>query len=119
LLSPDSFEITKISRSDSKLTYNKVKVQFFISFFKMAAAEAYNNDNSKKDSILQTQPFAIISVEDTTGFVNEVKFYHKAVDRRTKLQSDKHYASINKGKDFMLVQDLTFGKFFRRVEEFK
>lgn len=130
VITPDTFSISKSEKPNETIKYNTEKVKLFISFFQRAGAEAYNNANSLKDSILQTTPFCIISVQDTTDYVNEIKFYHKPLDKRTKQQfdeqgnpmpydMDRYFASVNKGKDFMLVQDFVFGKFFRTWKDFE
>lgn len=130
VINKDSF-LLKDGR-DNQVEYSfllKERMKQYLSFYRRASAEAYNNEYSKKDSILNTQPFASISVEDTTGYVNTVKFFRKAIDKRTKQQFDaegnpmpydleRYYASVNNGKDFMLVQDQTFGKLLVYVGAF-
>jgi len=126
----DSFELHKINGDNDISHYNKQNLLRFLSYFRNIHAEAYQNENSKKDSILSTNPFCIITVTDTTGYVNEVKLYYKPINKRSKMQFDeqgnklphdldRYYATVNRGKDFMLVQDFVFGKLLRAFSEFQ
>jgi hypothetical protein len=63
-----------------------------------------------RDSILTSQPFAMISVTDKTGETKEVKGFHRKVQGpqadsvQTPYDTDRLYGSINGGKDFVLIQ---------------
>lgn len=63
-----------------------------------------------RDSILASQPFAMISVTDKTGETKEVKGFHRKVQgpqadsTGTPYDTDRLYGSINQGKDFVLIQ---------------
>ena len=78
-------------------------------------------DKARKDSILASQPFIIITLTDTTGVSKTVKTYHKqGPEGQTDPQGvplpydlDRLYASVNDGQDFTIIQYFTFDKVLR------
>ena len=71
-----------------------------------------------KDSILASQPFIVVTVTDKTGAKNLVKGYRRPAnltsdvpeEERAPFDTDRLYAVINNGKDFVLVQYFQFDK---------
>lgn len=105
------------------------KIASYINLFRNINAEAYVNYLANRDSIIQTTPYATLTVTDTSGMVNEVQFFRKAVNKRTKMQMDaegeevpydmdRAYALVHDGKDLVLVQEFVFGKLFRTYASF-
>lgn len=131
VLERDSFLLQSPGQPNLPAGYIKDtrKIARYINQFRNINAEALINFSPEKDSILATTPFASIVVSDTSGQQNTVHFYRKAVDKRTKVQLDQQgqpvaydldraYASINNGRDFVIVQYFVFGKLFRTYRSF-
>lgn len=105
------------------------KIASYVNLFRDINAEGFVNYLSNRDSIAQGTPYATLTVTDTSGQVNEVSFFRKAVNQRTKVQMDQEgrevpydldraYALINDGRDLVLVQQFVFGKLFRTYRSF-
>jgi hypothetical protein len=113
------------SLNDSKEVQNidTLKLLNFLSGFRNLNFEALLNDMDKarKDSILRSQPFIIITLTDTAGVVKTITTYHKkGPDGQTDPQGtplpydlDRLYASVNDGKDFTIIQYFNFDKVLR------
>ncbi|MEI7725363.1 MAG: hypothetical protein WCK09_09680 [Bacteroidota bacterium] len=114
-----------ISLADQKevKNYDTLKLLNFLSGFRNLNYEALLNDMDKvrKDSILRSQPFIIITLTDTAGVSTSITTYHK---QGPEGQTDPHgiplpydldrlYASVNGGKDFTIIQYFTFDKVLR------
>ena len=79
-----------------------------------------NMDPLKKDSILSSSPFMIITLTDTSGVSNTVKTYFKEgygdVDMDGNIipyDLDRLWALVNDGEDFVLIQYFSFDKVLR------
>ena len=101
----------------------------YLSSFEFLNAEAFDNNNSKKDSIINSAPFVSITITDKTVISKQMLVFHMPLNRRSKTQFDergdqlpydldRYYASINDGKDFVIIQDFVFGKIFRKHSDF-
>ncbi|MFZ4520150.1 MAG: hypothetical protein ACOYNC_00515 [Bacteroidales bacterium] len=103
--------------------YDTLKLLNFLSGFRNLNYEALLNDMDKvrKDSILRSQPFIIITLTDTAGVSKTITTYHKKgpegqVDPTgipLPYDLDRLYASVNDGKDFTIIQYFTFDKVLR------
>lgn len=124
VLSPDSFIIKPLNGKETRMSAVKEKVFDYLLSYKQINAEAYKNDEPIKDSLLKTIPFCTITLVDNQGKPHIVKCYHKKVIEQTmeqfdkngqpmKFDSDHYYASINNGKDFVIIQQYHFGKLFK------
>lgn len=114
-----------ISLKDNKevVNYDTLKLLNFLSGFRSLSYEALLNDMDKarKDSILKSQPFIIITLTDTSGVKKTITTYHKqGPDGQTDPRGtplpydlDRLYASVNDGKDFTIIQYFTFDKVLR------
>jgi hypothetical protein len=120
-----SNKFSLISLSDNKEIhdYDTLKMLNFLSGFRNLNYEALINDMDKfrKDSILASQPFIIITLTDTSGVSKTIKTYHKqGPDGQTDpagnplpYDLDRLYASVNDGQDFTLIQYFNFDKVLR------
>ena len=99
---------------------NKERVIQYLEFFTEVYAEAFANDDLRKDSILATEPFCTIRVAPHVGNTTSIELFYMPMGQRSKKQFDsegnpmthdvdRFYASVN-GLDFMVVQDYTFRK---------
>ncbi len=114
-----------ISLSDNKevFNYDTLKLLNFLSGFRNLNYEAIINDMDKvrKDSILKSRPFIIITLTDTAGVSKTIKTYHKqGPEGQTDPKGmplpydlDRLYASVNDGKDFTIIQYFSFDKVLR------
>ena len=114
-----------ISLSDNKplQDLDTLKALNFLSGFRNVNFEAFLNDMDKhtKDSVLNSNPFIIITVTDTLNKTKVVKTYHKPnlfaqkdfQGRVLPYDPDRLYALVNDGKDFVLIQYFAFNKILR------
>jgi hypothetical protein len=119
----NKFGLFSLNDSKEVQDYDTLKLLNFLSGFRNLNYEALLNDMDKarKDSILKSQPFIIITLTDTAGVVRTIKTYHKkGPDGQTDPQGaplpydlDRLYASVNDGKDFTIIQYFTFDKVLR------
>ena len=114
-----------ISMEDGKemKDWDTLKLLNFLSGFRNLSYEALLNDMDKarKDSIIRSQPFIIITLTDTTGVSKTITTYHKkGPDGQTDPQGtplpydlDRLYAVVNDGQDFTIIQYFAFDKVLR------
>lgn len=86
-------------------------VEAFLTGFESLGAEAFENQNPRRDSIRQLVPFSIITVTDIEGATREVRLF-PIFPKRTPFASpplegadvvERYFADISNG-DFMLAQ---------------
>lgn len=89
-----------------KRPLRKGSVEQYLEGFQSLGAEAFENENPKRDSIKQLLPFSIITIKNQNGEVKSVRLFpiFTAHDR-----VERYLAEVSTG-DFMLVQQLVFGK---------
>ncbi len=103
--------------------YDTLRVMNFLTSFSKIDFEALVNDmdRHRKDSILSSPPFHILTLIDTNGISTTIKTYHEASSpgdldekgRRVPYDLDRLYALVNNGQDFTLIQFLVFDKILR------
>ena len=118
-----SLEMISLSDQARITGFDTLKVMNFLAAFRNLNFEALLNDMDKqrRDSILSSTPFVIITLTDTAGVVNSIKTFHKkAIDGTTDYNGkpvpydlDRAYALVNGGKDFTLIQYFVFDKVLR------
>ncbi len=95
-------------------------VESFLTNFKSLVAESFSNGYEKKDSIRQTIPFSIVSLETTDGQQRKVSFYPtyredaETGERRADIV-ERFFADVD-SKDWMLTQHRVFRKIFWAYE---
>lgn len=103
--------------------YRKGSAETYLYGFENLIAEAFENDNPRRDSILQLQPFSIITVKRADGSEKTVRFYpifeKFASDGQvvSSAHAERYFAAIDNG-DFMLVQNRLFKVIFWGYEMF-
>ena len=125
---PQDIELISLTDQKRITGFDTMKVLNFLSAFRNLNFEALLNDMDKerKDSIISSMPFVIITLTDTSGAVNSVKTYHKKAMEGTVDYSgkplpydlDRAYALVNGGKDFTLIQFFVFDKVLKPVGYF-
>ena len=103
--------------------FDTLRMMNFLASFSKIDFEAILNDldKHKKDSVLSSAPFAIISLTDTTMNTSTVKIFHRSaypgeVDINGKplpYDLDRAFAQVNNGQDFVVIQFLVFDKILR------
>jgi hypothetical protein len=118
-------QLRLLSLTDNKdiPDFDTLKVMNFLTSFIKIDFEALVNDIDKhrKDSILSSSPYQILTLTDTNGVRTSIKTFHKEaspgeVDEMGKTATydlDRMYALVNNGQDFTLVQFLVFDKILR------
>jgi hypothetical protein len=124
----NKFILLALKNNREVMNYDTLKLLNFLSGFRNLNYEALLNDMDKarKDSILRSQPFVIITLTDTAGVRKTILTYHKKgpagqVDPHGNplpFDLDRLYASVNDGQDFTLIQYFTFDKVLRPLPFF-
>jgi hypothetical protein len=101
----------------------------FLTSFSYINFENLLNDLPKTliDSVLKSKPFYQVTLLDKAGKTINVKMYHKKnpnsgfddAGNAVYFDPDRMYASINEGKDFVLIQFFVFDNILRSVDYFK
>lgn len=115
--------------------FDTLKVMNFLASFRNINFEALLNDmeTHRKDSILATTPYCIISLTDTSHTTQIIKTYRKGASpgemddfgKPAPYDMDRLYALVNDGKDFTSIQYFVFDKilrpksFFQKKQELK
>jgi hypothetical protein len=117
------FNLISLSDNTEIRDYDTLKALNFLSGFRNLNFEALLNDMNprRKDSIIASQPFVVISLTDISGHCNKVKTYHKQgppgqtdpLGNPMPYDLDRLYALVNDGQDFTLIQFFTFDKVLR------
>jgi len=122
----DQFEI---ERNGQKQSVKKLKALAFCNAFSEINLEAFQNDYSKRDSIEQAIPHAIISVTDRQDRKKAITIFRMPNYRRSKIMFDaegnrlpydldRYFATVRDGKEFVIIQQYVFEKLFRKYEDF-
>lgn len=136
----NSFAINKVSNDSFALSptnekfiihdsYRQSFIRQYLGFFSSISIEAFDNQYSKRDSLIHTTPYCIITVTDADNSVNTARLFRMPISKRSKVQFDEkgneltydleHYhAAINENKDLAIVQYYVFGKLLRRYPDF-
>lgn len=115
-------------KGNKPLPYDTLKMLNFLSGFRNLNYEALLNDMDpvRKDSIIQSPPFIIITLTDKSGIARSIKTYHKkGPEGQTDMQGnpipydlDRLYALVNDDRDFTLIQYFNFDKVLRPLPFF-
>ncbi len=116
---------TLISIDDNRIIadYDTLRVLNFLSGFRNLNFETLINDmdRRRKDSILASPPFIVITLTDTSGVQKTIRTWHKQgpegqtdpMGNILPYDLDRLYALVNDGQDFTLIQYFTFDKVLR------
>ncbi|MEM7103195.1 MAG: DUF4340 domain-containing protein [Bacteroidota bacterium] len=104
----------------------KGKVLYYLKGYEKQIAEAFENGNEARDSIIQTQPFARINVVDENNNSKNVKLFPiqgKEVGTLPdgtikRAPVERYFASVDENTDFMMVQHLLFKRLLAPYEFF-
>ena len=125
----DRFSIFSLTDNRQIPGYDTLKLLNFLSGFRNLNYEALLNDmdKSRKDSIIASTPFIIITLTDKSGASKNIKTYHKngpvgqtdMEGRPMPYDLDRLYALVNEGQDFTLIQYFNFDKVLRPLPFFQ
>lgn len=97
------------------------KAEAFLNHFKFLGAEAFENENPVRDSILQLVPFSTVELQRTDGSRKVVRFFPVRNPGSGPLpagQAVRRYFADVDGADFMLVQHRVFQLIFWSYDAF-
>lgn len=123
VIARDSFWLRPGNDMAEVLAPDKREVFNYLSHFEEINYETLADNVSHKDSVLASLPFCTMVVTNTAGEANSIDIFYKPVGKRTKTQYDaqgnllpfdmeRFYASINGGRDFVIIQEFVFRKLF-------
>ncbi|MEO1436300.1 MAG: DUF4340 domain-containing protein [Bacteroidota bacterium] len=104
----------------------EAKALYYMKGFERQIAEGFENDNPKRDSIVQQVPFATIQIETTKGESKKVDLY-PVPGRQIGVLPDgspkrgateRYFASVNDNEDLLLVQHLNFKRLLAPITFF-
>jgi len=121
----DQYQVTPYNNLTPRINrpYRQGSAETFLYGFESLVAEAFENDNPKRDSIQQLQPFSMITVKRADGSEQTVRFYPLfekfASDGQvvSSGRAERYFADMSNG-DFMLVQNRVFKEIFWGYEMF-
>ncbi|MEM9885903.1 MAG: DUF4340 domain-containing protein [Bacteroidota bacterium] len=102
-------------------------IEAFLVNFKSVGAEAFESKNPRRDSVTQTIPFAVISLEKTDGSTQQARLFPIYIDspnidpstgqKLADTRVERYFAEVNE-EEFMLVQHRVFEKILWSYEYF-
>lgn len=116
-----------IEPSTKPINPNKVKA--YLGEFTRIYAEDFDNDNARRDSIINLVPWATIAIQDKNGDVNEIDFFPfrdmlvrnantKDVDEVSKIERFFINKKTKDRHDFMVCQNKLIKRLFRGYDYF-
>lgn len=86
--------------------YKEGSVERYLEGFRSLGAEAFENENPRRDSVRQLIPFSIITLKNKAGVEKSVKLFPIITANN---QAERYFIDIN-NEDFMLGQHLVLSK---------
>jgi len=118
-----NFQFISLSDNRPIPVFDTLKMMNFLASFRNINFEALLNDMEprRKDSVLATTPYCIISLTDTSHVTQTIKTFRRGSDpgdldvegHPIPYDPDRLYALVNEGKDFTLIQYFVFDKILR------
>lgn len=110
---------------------NVTAINQYLNSFTFLNAEALENENPQKDTVLTTEAPYLKFTLYPVGAKNPVEMvvYRMKINKRSKTQfdglgnelkydMDRYWAVVNNGLGFVVIQDFVFGKVIKRREDF-
>ena len=129
IMKDNKYDVKKLSSLESISNLDTMAVKQYLSFFQNIHYGVTDTSINKalKDSIMNSIPMNIISVNDIKDNINKVKLFPKpapagSLDNKgksVKYDMEHMYALINNERDLVLVQYFVFGKLLPSVEFFQ
>jgi len=122
----NAIDVQKLYGLPIKSSPDKQKGMYYIKGFESLVAEAFENENPKRKTLVNAEPFCEIEVIHGDSEIRNVKFYpvpgrqigqnKKGAPVRTAV--DRYFVSVDDNTDFMLVQDRVFKRVLAPVNFF-
>ena len=127
-----TFAVTPLDASaqmSDKAQLNQEVCEEYVQQFKQVFLEAFENDYLAKDSVKASIPFCVITVTNTQNQQRAMVIHYMPVNQRSKAQidekgraipfdSDRYFAFLNNGKDFVIIQQYVFGEILKNYKDF-
>jgi len=122
-----TFSLFSKNITEEKISlFDTLKVMAYMASFENINFEAVLNHINKKDSIINSTPYHIITLELFNGEKQVVKTYHKwsietdefDLNSSNPYDRDRLYALINGGNDFVLIQFYVFDRILHPLHYF-
>jgi len=127
LNSKETIELVNL-KSNESLPYDTLKLLNFLTSFNDIRFESLilEVDPERKDSIINSIPMNILTLEDLEGNTRSIKTFYKPNDNRAfdltgdiyEYDVDRAYALVNNDQDFVLIQYYHFDKVLRPLSYF-
>ncbi|MES2619774.1 MAG: hypothetical protein V4615_02905 [Bacteroidota bacterium] len=129
-VSKDSFGLNPVNEKFRiNSSFQQKFIKQYLAFYSSIFIEAFDNNYSKRDSVMKTVPYCVITITENDNSVNKVNLFYMPISERSKTNVDAegkeiaydidHYhASIHNGQDFAIVQYYVFGKLLRSYSDF-
>ncbi|OPZ97662.1 MAG: hypothetical protein BWY70_01426 [Bacteroidetes bacterium ADurb.Bin408] len=122
-----TFDLYALAPVKEKINdFDTLKVLDYMASFENVNFEALINNLSKKDSIIKSRPFHIVTIELFNGQKQSIRTFHKwpveedeaDLTVANPYDRDRLYALINDGRDFVLIQFYVFDRILRPLPYF-
>ncbi|HAF30759.1 MAG TPA: hypothetical protein DCG75_17085 [Bacteroidales bacterium] len=123
-----TFAIQKLSDNSYLGDFNVDKLARYFTYFQRIVFDDVVRDlnQSTIDSVLHSNPFCIITVEDIKGSINKISVYRKPSQnkfdefgQKANFDYDRAYASFNDNKDLIIIQYYIFDPLFKEIDYFR
>jgi hypothetical protein len=129
LSSDDQFDVYRLEDNSIVPGYDTLRLLNFLTGFSDVRYEALLDeliDPVRKDSVINSLPKSILTVVDVNRDTTSITIYYKPNDEGAfdlegnpyDYDIERLYASINDGRDFVLIQFYTFDKLLRPLDFF-
>lgn len=125
---PDSLQLLNFNGQGVQV-FSRKRALDYLDQFKFVNCESFVNDLTAKDSILKTVPYCTITVTDRNDQPHTTVIYYMprlpdsvmqfdAQGNPLPYDSDHYFATINNGRDFVIIQQFHFGRLFKSISWF-
>jgi hypothetical protein len=131
LKNPDNRNFELFSLHNNKIIENidTMRVLEYLGSFGNVKFEIFLNDMEQniKDSIINSQPWHIMTITDVYGKTSTIKTFHKRANQGEEdyegnpilWDRDRLYALVNNEEDFVMIQFFIFDRILRPIDYFR
>lgn len=123
-----TFAIQELNNNAFIEVFNVDNVARYFTYYQRIVFEDVTRDlnNNYTDSVIQSEPFSIITVEDIQGVKNKIAVYRKPSEKsvdefgqRIKFDYDRAYACFNNNKELVTIQYYIFDPLLKEIDYFR
>jgi hypothetical protein len=123
-----TFAIQNLRSNTFVENFNVDKVARYFTYFQRIVFEdvVENLYETMVDSVLQTEPFNIITVEDIQGNTNKIAVFRKPTEiefdefgKKARFDYDRAYATFNNNNELIIIQYYIFDPLFKEIDYFR